>query len=64
MLCQTPALCDPRKAFSVTGDAPNNLPEMHAPGPAYIDIGLAAIYPAGFVIIRSIQKTAESVSKV
>jgi phage tail sheath protein FI len=48
----------PQEAFFVTCDASNNPPETRALGQLYIDIGLAPVYPAEFVIIRITQKTA------
>jgi len=47
-----------QEAFFVTCDASNNPPETRALGQLYIDIGLAPVYPAEFVIIRITQKTA------
>ena len=46
------------QAFFVTCDASNNPPETRALGQLYIDIGLAPVYPAEFVVIRITQKTA------
>ena len=46
------------EAFFVTCDASNNPPETRRSGQLYIDIGLAPVYPAEFVIIRITQKTA------
>ncbi|QDQ28006.1 phage tail sheath family protein [Chitinimonas arctica] len=46
------------EAFFVTCDASNNPPETRALGQLFIDIGLAPVYPAEFVIIRITQKTA------
>lgn len=46
------------EAFFVTCDASNNPPEARGSGELYIDIGLAPIYPAEFMIVRIIQKTA------
>lgn len=46
------------EAFFVTCDASNNPPESRALGILYIDIGLAPVYPAEFVVIRISQKTA------
>ncbi|WP_230414244.1 phage tail sheath C-terminal domain-containing protein [Collimonas silvisoli] len=46
------------EAFFVTCDASNNPPETRMLGQLYIDIGLAAVYPAEFVIIRMTQKTS------
>lgn len=46
------------EAFFVTCDASNNPPETRQLGQLYIDIGLAPVYPAEFVIIRITQKTA------
>ena len=48
----------PQEAFFVTCDATNNPPETRMLGQLYIDIGLAPVYPAEFVIIRITQKTA------
>jgi len=48
----------PQEAFFVTCDASNNPPETRMLGQLYIDIGLAPVYPAEFVIIRITQKTA------
>ncbi|MBI3284924.1 MAG: phage tail sheath family protein [Burkholderiales bacterium] len=45
------------EAFFVTCDASNNPLETRMLGQLYIDIGLAAVYPAEFVIIRMTQKT-------
>lgn len=47
-----------QEAFFVTCDASNNPPETRALGQLYIDIGLAPVYPAEFVVIRITQKTA------
>jgi phage tail sheath protein FI len=46
------------EAFFVTCDASNNPPETRMLGQLVIDIGLAPVYPAEFVIIRITQKTA------
>jgi phage tail sheath protein FI len=46
------------EAFFVTCDASNNPPETRMLGQLYVDIGLAPVYPAEFVIIRITQKTA------
>lgn len=46
------------EAFFVTCDASNNPPETRANGLLYIDVGLAPVYPAEFVVIRLTQKTA------
>jgi uncharacterized protein len=46
------------EAFFVTCDASNNPPETRMLGQLYIDIGLAPVYPAEFVVIRITQKTA------
>lgn len=46
------------EAFFVTCDESNNPPETRMQGQLFIDIGLAAVYPAEFVIIRMTQKTA------
>ena len=46
------------EAFFVTCDASNNPPETRALGQMYIDIGLAPVYPAEFVVIRMTQKVA------
>ncbi|RKP46837.1 phage tail sheath family protein [Trinickia fusca] len=46
------------EAFFVTCDASNNPPETRALGQLYIDVGLAPVYPAEFVIIRLTQKVA------
>jgi uncharacterized protein len=46
------------QAFFVTCNESNNPPETRAQGQMYIDIGLAPVYPAEFVIIRMTQKTA------
>lgn len=48
----------PAEAFFVTCDASNNPSEMRALGQLNIDIGLAPVFPAEFVIIRITQKTA------
>lgn len=48
----------PRDAFFVTCDASNNPVETRVSGQLYIDIGLAPVYPAEFVIIRIAVKTA------
>lgn len=48
----------PQEAFFVTCDASNNPPETRALGQLYIDIGLAPVYPAEFIVIRITQKTA------
>lgn len=46
------------EAFFVTCDASNNPPETQLLAQLVIDIGLAAVYPAEFILIRVIQKTA------
>lgn len=46
------------EAFFVTCNATNNPPETRALGQMYIDIGLAPVYPAEFVVIRMTQKVA------
>ncbi|WP_254457956.1 phage tail sheath family protein [Xanthomonas sacchari] len=46
------------ESFFVTCDASNNPPETRAQGQMYIDVGIAPVYPAEFVIIRMTQKTA------
>lgn len=46
------------EAYFVTCDESNNPAETRALGQLYIDIGLAPVYPAEFVIIRITQKTA------
>jgi phage tail sheath protein FI len=48
----------PQEAFFVTCDASNNPPETRMLGQLFIDIGLAPVYPAEFVVIRITQKTA------
>jgi uncharacterized protein len=48
------------EAFFVTCDASNNPPETRMLGQLYIDIGLAPVYPAEFVVIRITQRTAEA----
>lgn len=48
----------PQAAFFVICDASNNPPETRTQGLLYIDIGLAPVYPAEFVIVRIVQKTA------
>lgn len=48
----------PEEAFFVVCDSSNNPPETRAQGLLYIDIGLAPVYPAEFVVIRISQKTA------
>lgn len=47
----------PQEAFFVTCDASNNPPEARMEGLAYIDIGLAPVYPAEFIVLRLVQKT-------
>jgi uncharacterized protein len=46
------------EAFFVTCDETNNPRETQMLGQLYIDIGLAAVYPAEFVVIRMTQKTS------
>ena len=46
------------EAFFVTCDESNNPPDARAQGILTIDIGLAPVYPAEFVILRITQKTA------
>jgi phage tail sheath protein FI len=46
------------EAFFVTCDASNNPPDARAQGQLYIDVGLAPVYPAEFVILRITQQTA------
>ncbi|MFC5475555.1 phage tail sheath family protein [Paraherbaspirillum soli] len=48
----------PAEAFFVTCDASNNPPETRMLGQLYIDVGLAPVFPAEFVIIRMSQKIA------
>lgn len=48
----------PAEAFFVTCDASNNPSETRVLGQLNIDIGLAPVFPAEFVIIRITQKTA------
>jgi uncharacterized protein len=48
----------PTEAFFVVCDESNNPPETRTEGILYIDIGLAPVYPAEFVVIRISQKTA------
>lgn len=48
------------EAFFVTCDASNNPPETRMLGEIYIDIGLAPVYPAEFIVIRVTQKTADA----
>ena len=48
----------PSEAFFVVCDASNNPPEAIAQGQLYVDIGLAPVYPAEFVVLRITQKTA------
>jgi phage tail sheath protein FI len=45
-------------AFFVTCDASNNPPETRASGELFIDVGMAPVMPAEFVILRLTQKTA------
>ncbi|MBI1773065.1 MAG: phage tail sheath family protein, partial [Burkholderiales bacterium] len=47
-----------QEAFFVTCDASNNPPNTRMLGQMFIDIGLAPVYPAEFVILRMSQKTA------
>jgi hypothetical protein len=52
-----------QEAFFITCDASNNPPETRELGQLFIDIGLAPVYPAEFVLIRITQKTsADSLS--
>lgn len=46
------------EAFFVTCDGTNNAPEDRAQGLLFVDIGVAPVYPAEFVIIRITQKTS------
>ncbi|MGX9783037.1 phage tail sheath family protein [Janthinobacterium lividum] len=46
------------EAFFVTCDESNNPLDTRMLGQLYIDIGLAAVYPAEFVILRLTQKTS------
>jgi len=46
-----------QEAFFVTCDASNNPLETRELGQLFIDIGLAPVYPAEFVVIRITQKT-------
>ncbi len=48
------------EAFFVKIDSENNPPEMQAIGRLYIDIGVAPVKPAEFVIFRITQMTRES----
>lgn len=47
-----------QEAFFVTCDESNNPPETRMLGQLYIDIGLAPVYPAEFVVLRFTQKTS------
>ena len=49
-----------QQAFFVTCDGSNNPPEIRGLGQLFIDIGLAPVYPAEFVVIRITQKTADT----
>jgi uncharacterized protein len=52
-----------QEAFFITCDASNNPPETRELGQLFIDIGLAPVYPAEFVLVRISQKTsADSLS--
>jgi len=46
------------EAFFVTCNETNNPPETRALGQMFIDVGLAPVYPAEFVVIRMTQKVA------
>ncbi|MCC4595913.1 phage tail sheath subtilisin-like domain-containing protein [Xanthomonas campestris pv. phormiicola] len=46
------------ESFFVTCDTSNNPPETRVQGQMYIDVGVAPVRPAEFVIIRMTQKTA------
>jgi phage tail sheath protein FI len=46
------------EAFYVVCDETNNPPEARASGILYIDVGIAPVYPAEFVVIRLAQKSA------
>jgi phage tail sheath protein FI len=48
----------PGEAYFVICDSSNNPPETRSEGVLYVDVGLAAVYPAEFVVIRITQKTA------
>ena len=50
----------PEEAFFVKVDAENNPPETRDLGRLYIDVGVAPVKPAEFVIIRISQKTLEA----
>jgi phage tail sheath protein FI len=47
-----------QQAFFVICDGSNNPPETRGLGQLFIDIGLAPVHPAEFVVIRITQKTA------
>lgn len=46
------------EAFFVTCDATNNPPEMRQLGQLHVDIGLAPVFPAEFIVIRIILNAA------
>ncbi|MFZ6765736.1 phage tail sheath family protein [Undibacterium sp. Di26W] len=46
------------EAFFVACDGSNNSPDTRQSGQLYIDIGLAPVFPAEFVILRFTQKTS------
>jgi phage tail sheath protein FI len=50
----------PEEAFFVTCDETNNPPSQRAQGILNVDVGLAVLYPAEFVVIRLSQITAAS----
>lgn len=60
MLWQQGALfgSTPAEAFFVTCDASNNPPQARMLGQLCIDIGLAPVYPAEFLVMRITEKTA------
>jgi phage tail sheath protein FI len=47
-----------KDAFFVTCDDTNNPPEQRMKGVLIIDVGLAVLYPAEFVVLRVSQKTS------
>lgn len=49
-------------AFFVTCDVTNNPPSLRTQGVLNIDVGLAVLYPAEFVVIRVAQMTSTSSS--
>ena len=51
----------PAEAFYVKCDAENNPPELRDAGQVVIDIGLAPLAPAEFIVVRIVRRTGAAV---